>query len=143
FSCMGYELAGGLGVKMARPEREVIVMVGDGSYLMLNSEIATSVMLGQTLIIVLLDNHGYGCINRLQQATGSAPFNNLWEDSQHMAQFPQIDFVQHARGLGALAEKVASLPALSEAITRARKADRTTVILIDTDPKPTTKEGGA
>jgi len=143
FSCMGYELAGGIGVKMAQPERDVIVMVGDGSYLMLNSEIATSVMLGQKLIIVLLDNHGYGCINRLQQATGSAPFNNLWVDSQHMAQFPQIDFVQHARGLGALAEKVASLPALSEAILRARKADRTTVILIDTDPKPTTEEGGA
>lgn len=143
FSCMGYELAGGIGVKMAQPERDVIVMVGDGSYLMLNSEIATSVMLGQKLIIILLDNHGYGCINRLQQATGCAPFNNLWADSQHMAQFPQIDFVQHARGLGALAEKVASLSALSEAIARARKADRTTVILIDTDPKPTTEEGGA
>lgn len=85
FSCMGYELAVGIGVKMAQPERDVIVMLGDGSYLMLNSEIATSVMLGQKLIIILLDNHGYGCINRLQQATGSAPVNNLWADSQHMA----------------------------------------------------------
>ena len=70
YSCMGYEIAGGLGVKMARPEREVIVMVGDGSYLMMNSEIATSVMLGQKLTIVVLDNRGFGCIDRLQRATG-------------------------------------------------------------------------
>ena len=77
YSCMGYEIAGGLGAKMAKPEREVIVMVGDGSYLMLNAEIATSLMLGMKLIIVVLDNRGYGCINRLQQACGGAPFNNL------------------------------------------------------------------
>ena len=68
YSCMGYEIAGGIGVKMAHPEREVVVMVGDGSYLMLNSEIATSVMLGTKLVIVVLDNRGYGCIHRLQQA---------------------------------------------------------------------------
>ena len=74
---MGYEIAGGLGVKMARPDREVIVMVGDGSYLMLNNEIATSVMLDKKLVIVLLDNRGYGCINRLQQHCGSKPFNNM------------------------------------------------------------------
>ena len=77
YSCMGYEIAGGLGVKMALPEREVVVTVGDGSYLMMNSEIATSVMLGVKLIIVVLDNRGFGCINRLQKATGGAPFNNL------------------------------------------------------------------
>ena len=70
YSCMGYEIAGGLGVKMADPKREVIVMVGDGSYLMMNSELATSVMLGLKLTVVLLDNRGYGCINRLQRATG-------------------------------------------------------------------------
>jgi hypothetical protein len=69
YSCMGYEIAGGLGVKMARPEQEVIVMVGDGSYLMMNSEIATSVMLGKKLIIVVLDNRGFGCIQRLQLAS--------------------------------------------------------------------------
>src|ERR1700736_2800516 len=80
YSCMGYEIAGGLGVKMARPDREVIVMLGDGSYLMLNNEIATSVMLGKKLIIVVLDNSGYGCINRLQQASGGEPFNNLFEN---------------------------------------------------------------
>src|SRR6185312_17407984 len=74
YSCMGYEIAGGLGVKMAFPERRVIVMVGDGSYLMMNSEIATSLMLGHKLVIVVLDNRGYGCINRLQQAVGGVPF---------------------------------------------------------------------
>jgi TPP-dependent trihydroxycyclohexane-1,2-dione (THcHDO) dehydratase len=67
---MGYEIAGGLGVKMARPDREVIVLVGDGSYLMMNSEIATSVMLGLKLTVVVLDNRGFGCIDRLQRATG-------------------------------------------------------------------------
>ena len=77
YSCMGYEIAGGLGVKMARPESDVIVMVGDGSYLMMNSEIATSVAMGVKLTIVLLDNRGFGCINRLQQSTGSPRFNNL------------------------------------------------------------------
>ena len=77
FSCMGYEIAGGLGVKLARPDAEVVVMVGDGSYLMLNSEIATSVLRGLKLTIVVLDNRGFGCINRLQGATGGAAFNNL------------------------------------------------------------------
>ncbi len=81
FSCMGYEIAGGLGAKMAHPEKDVVVMVGDGSYMMLNSELATSVMLGLKLNIVLLDNRGYGCINRLQMATGGANFNNLLKDS--------------------------------------------------------------
>ncbi len=122
FSCMGYEIAGGLGVKMAAPEREVIVMVGDGSYMMLNSEIATSVMLGVKLVVVVLDNHGFGCINRLQQRTGGAPFNNLWQDSQNMKEMPAIDFAGHARSLGALGEKVADLPALTAAIGRARQS---------------------
>ena len=66
---MGYEIAGGLGVKMARPDREVVVMLGDGSYMMMNSELATSVMLGLKLIVVVLDNRGFGCINRLQMAS--------------------------------------------------------------------------
>ena len=81
---MGYEIAGGLGVKMAHPDREVVVMVGDGSYMMLNSELATSVMLGHKLIVVLLDNRGYGCINRLQMATGGASFNNLLDTARHV-----------------------------------------------------------
>ncbi|MGY6127745.1 3D-(3,5/4)-trihydroxycyclohexane-1,2-dione acylhydrolase (decyclizing) (plasmid) [Paraburkholderia strydomiana] len=143
YSCMGYEIAGGLGVKLARPEREVIVMVGDGSYLMMNSEIATSVMLGAKLIVVVLDNRGYGCINRLQQACGGAPFNNLLEDSmQGPLGAPQIDFAAHARALGARAEHVANVAELEAALQRARSADRTYVISIDTDPARTTSDGG-
>ena len=141
YSCMGYEIAGGLGVKMALPEREVIVMVGDGSYLMLNSEIATSVMLGLKLTIVLLDNGGYGCINRLQQACGGAPFNNLLADSRHVT-LPAIDFVAHARSLGAEARKVAGVAELGEALTASRARSVTQVILIDTDAGPSTDAGG-
>jgi 3D-(3,5/4)-trihydroxycyclohexane-1,2-dione acylhydrolase (decyclizing) len=143
YSCMGYEIAGGLGVKLARPDREVIVMVGDGSYLMLNSEIATSVMLGRKLIVVVQDNHGYGCIDRLQRATGGQPFNNLLADClQGAPGAPAIDFAQHARSLGALGENVKTIPELEAALARARAADRTTVICIETDPRRTTEEGG-
>src|SRR5690606_7009787 len=132
---------GGIGVKMAEPEREVVVMVGDGSYLMLNSELATSVMLGHKLIVVLLDNRGFGCINRLQQATGSPGFNNLLADVRHDA-MPDIDFAAHARSLGALAEKVATLGALEAGLLRARAADRSSVVVIETDPLKTTETGG-
>jgi 3D-(3,5/4)-trihydroxycyclohexane-1,2-dione acylhydrolase (decyclizing) len=143
YSCMGYEIAGGLGVKMARPDAEVIVMVGDGSYLMMNSEIATSVMLGKKLIIVVLDNRGYGCINRLQQAVGSAPFNNMFDDCLQSGDgAPQIDFVANARSLGALAEHVKTIPELEQSLQRARGADRTYLICIDTDAARTTSEGG-
>ncbi len=141
YSCMGYEIAGGLGVKLAAPDRDVVVMVGDGSYLMMNSELATSVMLGQKLVVVLLDNRGYGCINRLQQATGSPGFNNLLADTRH-ATLPDIDFAAHARSLGAHAEKAANLGELRAALARARKADRSTVVVIDTDPLKTTEAGG-
>ena len=143
YSCMGYEIAGGLGVKMARPDREVIVLVGDGSYLMLNSEIATSVMLGRKLIVVVLDNRGYGCINRLQQACGGEPFNNLFDDCvQVPGGAPRIDYAAHAAALGALAENVGTVPALEAAMGRARAADRTYVICIETDPGRTTEAGG-
>lgn len=141
YSCMGYEIAGGLGIKLARPDRPVTVMVGDGSYLMMNSEIATSVMLGAKLVIVVLDNRGFGCINRLQRATGGASFNNLLADTVHAA-MPEIDFAAHAGSLGAIAEKVAGVAELEAALVRARTADRTTVLVIDTDPMVVTEEGG-
>jgi 3D-(3,5/4)-trihydroxycyclohexane-1,2-dione acylhydrolase (decyclizing) len=142
YSCMGYEIAGGLGVKMARPDREVVVMLGDGSYLMLNSEIATSVMLGRKLTITVLDNHGFGCINRLQQATGGAPFNNLLADAAHET-LPEIDFAAHAASLGARSEKVAGVAELEAALARARESDRTSVIVVETDPMISTEAGGA
>ncbi len=141
FSCMGYEIAGGLGVKLADPSREVIVMLGDGSYLMLNSEIATSVALGRKLIIVLLDNRGFGCIDRLARKAGGAGFNNLLADTLHQT-LPAIDFAAHARSLGASAEKVASLDDLPEALARARASVRTALVVIETDPSIATEAGG-
>jgi 3D-(3,5/4)-trihydroxycyclohexane-1,2-dione acylhydrolase (decyclizing) len=141
YSCMGYEIAGGLGVKMADPSREVIVMVGDGSYLMMNSELSTSVMLGHKLTVVLLDNRGYGCINRLQRATGGESFNNLLQHTNHVT-LPDIDFAAHAASLGAQATKVKSITELEDALRQARHAERSTVIVIDTDPLISTDDGG-
>jgi 3D-(3,5/4)-trihydroxycyclohexane-1,2-dione acylhydrolase (decyclizing) len=144
YSCMGYEIAGGIGVKMAHPDREVVVLVGDGSYLMLNSEIATSVMLGTKLVIVVLDNRGYACIHRLQQACGGEAFNNLLADCipGDAGAPPSIDFAAHAKSLGALAEHVHSIDELEGALARARAAKRTSVVVIDTDPLRCTEAGG-
>jgi 3D-(3,5/4)-trihydroxycyclohexane-1,2-dione acylhydrolase (decyclizing) len=143
YSTMGYEIAGGLGVKIARPEAEVIVMVGDGSYLMLNSEIATSVMLGRKLIVVVLDNRGYGCIQRLQLACGGTRFNNLLEDCVGEGGADvRIDFAAHASSLGADAVHVANVAELKSAMRQARAATRTQVIVIDTTHARTTDDGG-
>jgi 3D-(3,5/4)-trihydroxycyclohexane-1,2-dione acylhydrolase (decyclizing) len=143
FSCMGYEIAGGLGAKMATPERDIVVMVGDGSYLMLNSEIATSIALNRKITIVVLDNRGYGCINRLQTSLGGKGYNNLLASSYAAAdRAPVIDFAQHAASLGAQSEKVSGLAELGAALQRAKQCERTAVVVIDTDPVPSTAEGG-
>jgi len=140
FSCMGYEIAGGLGIKMAEPDRDVIVMVGDGSYMMMNSELATSVAMDLKITLVITDNRGYGCINRLQMGTGGAEFNNLYA---HTNVHPMaIDFAAHAASMGASARKVSSIAELEEALAAARDATVTTVIVIDTDPYPTPEAGG-
>jgi 3D-(3,5/4)-trihydroxycyclohexane-1,2-dione acylhydrolase (decyclizing) len=141
FSTMGYEIAGGLGVKLAKPHHDVVVMLGDGSYMMMNSEIATSVMLGRKLTIVVLDNRGFGCINRLQMATGGANFNNLLKDTKHEV-LPEIDFAAHAASMGAWARKVFSVAELESALREAEKVERTTVLVIDTDPLISTEAGG-
>ncbi|HUZ63363.1 MAG TPA: 3D-(3,5/4)-trihydroxycyclohexane-1,2-dione acylhydrolase (decyclizing) [Acetobacteraceae bacterium] len=141
YSTMGYEIAGALGVKLADPSRPVVVMLGDGSYLMMNSEIATSVMLGLKLVIVVLDNGGFGCIDRLQRATGGASFNNLLATAKHET-LPAVDFRAHAESLGAIAEKAASLADLEAALARAFAAPRTSVVVIDTDPAAATEAGG-
>jgi len=143
YSCMGYEIAAGIGAKMARPQRDVVVMVGDGSYLMLNSEIATSVALDTKIIIVVLDNRGFGCINRLQTSLGGRGYNNLMQSSYGAAdKAPNIDFARHAAALGAQAEKVSSLGELDAALQRAQEAARTAVVVIETDPLPSTEAGG-
>jgi 3D-(3,5/4)-trihydroxycyclohexane-1,2-dione acylhydrolase (decyclizing) len=141
YSTMGYEIAGGLGVKIARPDADVVVMLGDGSYMMLNSEISTSVMMGLKLTIVVLDNRGFGCINRLQMATGGANFNNLFRDVERV-EMPEIDFAMHARSMGAVARKVGSIAELEAALQEAEGEDRTSVLVIDTDPLAVTDAGG-
>lgn len=138
YSCMGYEIAGGLGVKLARPDRNVVVMVGDGSYLMMNSEIATAIALGLKLTIVLLDNRGFGCISRLQKSCGGQAFNNLLEEAA-----PAVDFVAHAASLGAESFQVNNVLELERALHDTRAKTRTVVIVINTDPHHSTASGGA
>ena len=141
FSCMGYEVSAGIGVHMASPDRPNVVFAGDGSYLMMNSELATAVMMGVSMTLVVTDNRGYGCINRLQVATGGAPFNNLLADAHHEI-LPEIDFAAHAASLGARSQKVSSLDELEEAVLAASSRAGVDVIVIDTDPGPSTEAGG-
>jgi 3D-(3,5/4)-trihydroxycyclohexane-1,2-dione acylhydrolase (decyclizing) len=129
FSCMGYEISGGWGAKMAGPSRDVIVMVGDGSYLMQNSDIYSSVLTGHKLIVVVCDNGGFAVINRLQNSKGSKSFNNLIADCR-IENLVEVDFQKHAESMGALAETVHSTGELEQAFKRAKQADRTSVIVI-------------
>ncbi len=140
FSCMGYEIAGGLGVKLAEPDREVVVMVGDGSYLMMNSEIVTAVGEGLKLTIVLVDNHGYQCILGLQRAVGVSDFGNelRYRDSgtkQLTGEYIPVNFQQHAESMGANALFARTAEEVKKAIGEAKKADRVTVIVIPVDPE--------
>jgi 3D-(3,5/4)-trihydroxycyclohexane-1,2-dione acylhydrolase (decyclizing) len=129
-------------VKLAEPNRDVYVAVGDGSYLMMNSELATAVMLGLTLTVILIDNGGFGCIHRLQAAVGAEVFNNRLEDV-----YPQsgmnLDFVAHAKALGANAELAANIEAFEEALDRASRTRGVNVIVIETDSTRVTDGGGA
>jgi 3D-(3,5/4)-trihydroxycyclohexane-1,2-dione acylhydrolase (decyclizing) len=141
FSCMGYEIAGAMGIKMAEPDRDVICMVGDGSYMMMNSEMATAAMLGVAFTVVITDNRGYGCINRLQMGTGGAEFNNLYAHA-NIQEMPRIDFAAHAASMGARAVKVGSIVELEAALAGRKDARGPLVIVIDTDPYPSTPHGG-
>lgn len=143
FSCMGYEVAGAMGLKLAQPDRDVVCFVGDGSYMMANSELATAVMRKVPFTVVLTDNRGYGCINRLQTGTGGAAFNNLYEHSRVEEQ-PQIDYVAHAASMGAKAMKATNIADLEVKLTEAKGSDIPVVIVIETDPLhgPTEVGGG-
>ncbi|MEM9222045.1 MAG: 3D-(3,5/4)-trihydroxycyclohexane-1,2-dione acylhydrolase (decyclizing) [Pseudomonadota bacterium] len=133
FSCMGYEIAGGWGHAMAAPEGSTpIVMVGDGSYMMMNSDIWSSVLTGHKMIVVVCDNGGFAVINRLQNFKGGASFNNLIKDCRVVSTTP-VDFAKHAEAMGALGRHVESLADLEEALKWAKTTDRTTVISIATD----------
>ena len=131
YSCMGYEISGGWGAKMAMPDREVIVFVGDGSYLMMNSDLYSSVLSGHKLIVIVCDNGGFAVINRLQVNQGGAPFNNLIADCK-VRELVEVDFAAHAAAMGCQAESVTSIAGLEAAFGRARQSDRTYVIALKT-----------
>jgi 3D-(3,5/4)-trihydroxycyclohexane-1,2-dione acylhydrolase (decyclizing) len=132
FSCMGYEIAAGWGAAMADPTRTPIVMIGDGTYMMMNSDIYSSVLAGHKMIIIVCDNGGYAVINRLQNAKGGASFNNLIRDCRVKEPF-SVDFAKHAEAMGALTRHVESLADLGQALDWAKTTDRTTVITIVSD----------
>jgi 3D-(3,5/4)-trihydroxycyclohexane-1,2-dione acylhydrolase (decyclizing) len=141
YSCMGYEIAGAWGAKMALPDRDVICWVGDGSYLMMNSDIYSTVMTGQKVIFLICDNGGFAVINRLQVNTGGEEFNNLLHTSRHERMF-RVDFAKHAESMGAIAEKVTTIDELKDAFGRAKEADRSYAIVIEVAQYDWT-EGGA
>jgi 3D-(3,5/4)-trihydroxycyclohexane-1,2-dione acylhydrolase (decyclizing) len=132
FSCMGYEISGAWGAKMARPDDEVITFVGDGSYMMMNSDLYSSVLSGHKLIVIVCDNGGFAVINRLQVNQGGESFNNLIADARHR-ELVYVDFAAHAASMGCDSERVASVHELEGALRRARHNDRTTVIALQTD----------
>jgi len=138
YSCMGYEIAGGLGVKMADPSREVYVMVGDGSFLMMSSEITTSIQEGYKLNIILLDNHGFSSIGGLSQSVGSRGFGTDYrfrrsETGQLDGAFVPVDFVALASGLGACAVRATTHDEFERALDNMRRHDRTSVVVIEVD----------
>ena len=141
YSTMGYEIAGAWGARLARRSGDVIAWVGDGSYLMMNSDIYSTVMTGQKVIFIVCDNAGYAVINRLQVNTGGAEFNNQLITTRH-ERFVQVDFARHAEAMGAIAERVDGVGSLRAAFARAKAADRSSVIVVPIDPYTWT-EGGA
>jgi 3D-(3,5/4)-trihydroxycyclohexane-1,2-dione acylhydrolase (decyclizing) len=132
FSCMGYEISGAWGSKMARPNDEVITFVGDGSYMMMNSDLYSSVLSGHKLIVIVCDNGGFAVINRLQINQGGEPFNNQIENTRHH-DLVYVDFAAHAAAMGCNSERATSVHELESALERARHSDRTTVIALQTD----------
>ncbi|MDJ0994362.1 MAG: 3D-(3,5/4)-trihydroxycyclohexane-1,2-dione acylhydrolase (decyclizing) [Dinoroseobacter sp.] len=138
FSCMGYEIAGGWGARIAQSEgeadKDTIVFTGDGSYLLMNSDIYSSVLTQKKLIILVLDNGGFAVINKLQNNTGNESFNNLIKDCPTVPEAFAVDFESHARAMGANAETVANPAELGEAFKRAKESDKTSVIVMQVDP---------
>jgi len=138
FSCMGYEIAGGWGARIAQaeaePDADTVVLVGDGSYLLMNSDIYSSVLTGKKLIVLVLDNGGFAVINKLQNNTGQESFNNLIADCPTVPDPFTVDFEAHARSMGADAVTVSNPAELGEAFLRAKAADKTTVIVMQVDP---------
>jgi 3D-(3,5/4)-trihydroxycyclohexane-1,2-dione acylhydrolase (decyclizing) len=138
YSCMGYEIPGAIGAKLADPSREVFVFLGDGTYLMMPTEITTSVQEGIKIIIVLVDNYGFASIGSLSRSLGQSGFGTRYrmrnaDSGQLDGETVTVDFVANARSLGAHAIKAATTAELKQALAQAKAADRTTVIVIETD----------
>lgn len=138
FSCMGYEIAGGWGARIAQseqePDQDTIVFTGDGSYLLMNSDLYSSVLTQKKMIVMVLDNGGFAVINKLQNNTGNESFNNLIADTPTATHQVGVDFEAHARAMGAMAETVDSPAGLADAFARAKAADQTYVIVMKVDP---------
>lgn len=137
FSCMGYEVAAGWGVKVAKPQHESIVLVGDGSYLMQNADIYSTVLTGHKVIFVVCDNGGFAVIDKLQRNVGHASFNNLLDDCRRAdttVALARVDFVLHARSMGATALKVSTVDGLERALAEARHSAGSVAIVVDIDP---------
>jgi len=147
YSCMGYEIAGGWGARIAQMERDLggdtIVLVGDGSYLMLNSDIYSSVLSGRKLIIIVCDNGGFAVIDKLQRNTGNVSFNNMLADCNWEAGPFAVDFVMHARSMGADSEAVTDIAGFEAAFLRAKDSKRTYVIEVKVDAHAWTEGGHA
>jgi len=137
YSCMGYEIPGAMGAKLADPTREVYVFLGDGTYLMMPGEIVTSVQEGIKIVIVLVDNHGYASIGGLSQSLGQLGFGTVYrtraESGQLEGDFLPVDYEANARSLGACAIRARSVAELKQALEKAKGMDRTTVIVIETE----------
>jgi 3D-(3,5/4)-trihydroxycyclohexane-1,2-dione acylhydrolase (decyclizing) len=137
YSCMGYEIAGGLGAKMADPSREIFVMVGDGSYLMMAQEIHTSLQEGHKLNIVVLDSHGFSSIGGLSRSVGCQGFGTeyrLRREGRLDGEINQVDFVANAASLGATAIGARTRKDLEAALAESRSSARTTVVVVEVDP---------
>ena len=132
FSCMGYEIPAGWGAAMADENRTPIVIIGDGTYMMMNSDIYSTVLSGHKIIVIVTDNGGYAIINRLQNYKGGASFNNLIKDSRVKTPF-SVDFAKHAEAMGAYGRRVETLGELDEAMKWAQENDKTTVLTIPSD----------
>lgn len=139
FSCMGYEIPGGLGIKLAAPEREVFVLIGDGSYLMMSQDLVTCVQEGIKLTVVVVDNHGYASIGSLSRSLGSGGFGTALRgrgaDGSVTGEVLPVDFVKNAESLGAVARRARTVEELRQALAEARGARRTRVIVVETDPE--------
>ncbi|HKS97946.1 MAG TPA: 3D-(3,5/4)-trihydroxycyclohexane-1,2-dione acylhydrolase (decyclizing) [Rugosimonospora sp.] len=147
YSCMGYEIAGGLGVKLAAPDREVYVLVGDGSYLMMAQELVTAVQEGVKLIVVLVQNHGYASIGRLSETVGAQRYGTAYRYRSGSGRLDgevlPVDLAANAASLGAHVLRARTLDELRAALAEAKLADRTTVVHVDSDPLPAAPDSDA